>query len=88
MVTVVCFKPSSRLLQVAREIKAKKERQQHEQRIRDALRRAAAPPFKKHGKPDMFRSVLAHETEATVQPQETQQVDEELAQYLQRVDLL
>jgi hypothetical protein len=75
-------------VQVAREVKAKKERQQHEQRVKEALRRAAAPPFKKHGKPDMFRSVLVQHAGAVVQQVMVQPMDKELVHYLQRVDLL
>ena len=73
--------------QVAREEKARKERAESEVRIRKALERASAPPFKKQGKPAMPRSalpervhVMAHAARAAV--------DEELQLYLQRVDLL
>ncbi|KAK9916483.1 hypothetical protein WJX75_003220 [Coccomyxa subellipsoidea] len=43
---------------VAREEKARKERAESEVRIRKALERASAPPFKKQGKPAMPRSAL------------------------------
>ncbi len=73
--------------QVAREEKAKKEEAENEVRIKKALERAAAPPFKKQGKPLMHRSrppqrmhVTAHAGHAAI--------DQELELYLQRVDLL
>ena len=73
--------------QVAREEKARKERAEAEVRIKKALERASAPPFKKQGKPAMPRSTLperayvpAHAVQAAI--------DEELEIYLQRVDLL
>ncbi len=73
--------------QVAREEKTRKERAEAEVRIKKALERASAPPFKKQGKPAMPRSTLperAHVPAHAVQAA----IDEELEFYLQRVDLL
>lgn len=42
--------------QTAREEKITQQQQEHEARVKRALERAAAPVFKKHGKPVMFRS--------------------------------
>jgi hypothetical protein len=65
---------------------AKRERQHYEWRIKEAMQRAAAPPYKKHGKPDMFRSVLPYRAMATPALEGLQHAnDRELAHFLHRV---
>ncbi|BDA40395.1 Cilia- and flagella-associated protein 100 [Coccomyxa sp. Obi] len=72
---------------VAREEKAKKEKAENEVRIKKALERAAAPAFKKHGKPVMQRSAPPQRVHVTAHAAHAG-IDQELELYLQRVDLL
>ncbi|CAL8467313.1 g6850 [Coccomyxa elongata] len=72
---------------VAREEKARKEEAENEVRIKKALERAAAPPFKKQGKPLMHRSTPPQRTHVTAHAAHAA-IDQELELYLQRVDLL
>ena len=74
-------------MQVTRAAKLAAQRQEHEARVRRALERAAAPVFKKTGKPVMARSRQAglRRVAATVVRSDT---DADLDAYLARVDLM
>ena len=72
---------------MTRAAKLAAQRDEHEARVRRALERAAAPVFKKTGKPVMARSRQAgpRRVAAAVVRSDT---DAELDAYLARVDLL
>jgi len=73
--------------QVARTGKLAAQKREHEARVRRALERAAAPVFKKTGKPVMARSRLAGPRRVAVAAVHGDD-DAELEAFLARADLL
>lgn len=73
--------------QVTRAAKLAAQREEHEARVRRALERAAAPVFKKTGKPVMARSRQAGHRRVAAAVVRSD-ADTELDAFLARVDLL
>ncbi|DBA67458.1 hypothetical protein WJX79_002798 [Trebouxia sp. C0005] len=67
--------------QVTREEKILQQKEEHESRVKRALERAAAPVFKKTGKPVMFRSQPTHKKTVQVLT-ENEDDDSDLQQFL------
>ena len=70
--------------QVIRQEKLQAQQVEHEARVKRALERAAAPVFKKAGKPVMFRSRLVKKENVSTEQQQQQDDDEELEAFLAR----
>jgi hypothetical protein len=70
-------------VQVARREKVAVQKAEHEARVRRALERAAAPVFKKTGKPQMVRSRLVKK-KAVVEEGSHDDTEAELDEWLAR----
>jgi hypothetical protein len=79
-----CRRRTASALQVIRQEKLQAQQVEHEARVKRALERAAAPVFKKAGKPVMFRSRLFKKESVSSEQQQQQDDDDELEAFLAR----